>query len=422
MRSRVQAWRALAREREAFLILCGQVVVLYMGQGLVVPILPLYARTFGVDATMIGLLLALQAFPRVFVNVPAGRLADRLGAHRLLLAAAVIVTLASVGGAVANSYWFLVATRVLQGIGTAVSHTAGLTYTANVSTPANRGRHIAAFQASFLLGVGIGPAVGGVTAQLLGLRAPFVVYSVMAVLTGFWIRLRLPDPRTRPQRPDASESGAADPPDETEQAAEREDRAAERHAPRPIALNPVVLLACAFGLVGAYTRTGTRDFGIVLVAEESGLLEGAIGGLMSLVVLATLVVLYTAGSMTDRYGVRRIIAVSWLLTAVSLVLLSVSDSFGTMAVAVVVYGLAAGIGTPAPAIYISNSVPEHRVGAAMGTYRTANDIGLILGPIAMGALAAWWSVRVGLQVNAAMVALATLVYLLFHRRKGPGVT
>lgn len=411
LNARVRAVRANLRERETFLILCGQVIVLYMGHGLIVPVLPLYARTFGVDVTMVGLLLSMQAFPRIFANVPSGRLSDRHGPHRVLLAAAIIASVAALASGLAGSYWFLVGARVLHGIGTAASHTAGLTYTAHVSTPENRGRHIAAFQGSFLIGVGVGPVIGGFTAQLFGLRAPFFVYMVMALATAVWIRTRLPDPRE--DRPEGALDGEDRDEEEPSSGRAAVSALSESGTVR-LVFNAVVLLACSFGLVAAYTRTGTRDFGIVLVAEESGLLAGAIGGLMSLIVLANLCVLYAAGRATDRYGVTQVIAGSWLLTVVALVMLSYSTSFRMMAAAAVVYGLAAGMGTPAPAIYISNSMPKERLGAALGVYRTANDIGLIVGPIAMGALTAVWGVRFGLQVNAVLVAFATVAFLVYQ--------
>ncbi len=431
------------RGRETFLILCGQIVVLYAGQGLIIPVLPLYARTFGVDVAMVGLLLSMQAFPRIFANVPAGRLADRFGPHRVLFAAAMIAGAAALGSGLAGSYGFLVATRVLHGIGTAASHTAGLTYTAHVSAPENRGRHIAAFQGSFLIGVGVGPVVGGFTAQVFGLRSPFFAYTVMALATAVWIRTRLPDPRPvahgdgvgepaaddRADRDGAAGSrpapdGAA--PVATTEAAEQHDAVVQGGAANGevgsaagagsvrVLFSAVVLLASSFGLVAAYTRTGARDFGIVLVAEESGLLAGAIGGLMSLIVLANLVVLYAAGRATDRYGVTRVITGSWLLTVVSLVMLSLSSSFAAMAAAAIVYGIASGVGTPAPAIYISNHTSREHLGAALGVYRTANDIGLIIGPIAMGALTTVWGVRFGLQVNAVLVAVATVAFLAYQ--------
>lgn len=65
------------RSNEAFLILCIQVAVLHIGQGLITPILPFYAQTFAVSITWVGFLLTSQALPRVLPNYrPNGLLAN----------------------------------------------------------------------------------------------------------------------------------------------------------------------------------------------------------------------------------------------------------------------------------------------------------------------------------------------------------
>src|SRR3972149_9420074 len=114
------------RDNESFLILCVQVFVLHIGQSLIVPILPLYAQTFGVSVTLVGFLLTLQAVPRIFANLPAGQLADRYGAHRLLAVAAGIVTFSAVAGGLAPNYTVFLLTRLVQGGGTGVSPTGGV--------------------------------------------------------------------------------------------------------------------------------------------------------------------------------------------------------------------------------------------------------------------------------------------------------
>src|SRR5512142_2155380 len=169
------------RNNEAFLILCVQVFVLHIGQSLIVPILPLYAQGFSVSVTLVGFLLTMQALPRVFANLPAGQLADRFGAHRMLAIAAGTVTFSAIAGALSPNYTVFLLTRLVQGVGTAISQTAGLTYAANVSRPDNRARFISIFQGSFLLGNSIGPTIGGTVAQYLGYRAPFWVYAAMSL-------------------------------------------------------------------------------------------------------------------------------------------------------------------------------------------------------------------------------------------------
>ncbi len=388
--------RRTFRDNEAFLILCVQVGVLHIGQSLIVPILPLYAQTFAVSAWWIGFLLAIQAVPRVFANMPAGRLADRWGAHRLLAVAAGIVTLSALAGALAPNYGVLLLTRVVQGVGTAISQTSGLTYTAGISRPDNRARLISLFQGSYLLGNSIGPVVGGVAAQYFGLRAPFYLYTLLSFLTGVWMLARLPDPRR------LSPAGAG----------------AQKARPgfivslRGIMGHSGVLLACLMGLLAAYTRSGSRDMALPLLGQALHASEGQIGLALTLIFIMNVAVLYAAGTLADRYGSKAVIVPSWAITAAGLVLMALAPGYGLLLIGAGVYGLAAGIGNPVPAVYIANAVESQAQGMALGAYRTFNDLGLIVGPLVMGWMIERSGAGGGVLFNAALVAVIAVAFFV----------
>ncbi len=405
MASSLRSAANVFRNNEAFLILCTQVFVLHIGQSLISPILPLYAQSFSVNVTLVGFLLTMQALPRVFANLPAGQLADRWGAHRMLAIAAGTVTFSAIAGALSPNYVIFLLTRLVQGIGTAISQTAGLTYAANVSLPATRARHISLFQGSFLLGNSVGPVIGGTVAQYFGYRAPFWVYAGLSILVGIWMVARLPDPRTvgqgeahRRSRPNfwISLSGML------------------RHSG--------VLWACLIGLVLAYTRSGSRDMAMALLGSNMGASESQIGLALSIVFIMNVAVLYSAGTLADRYGSKAVIVPSWLLTGVGLWLLAVAPQYAVFLIGAVVYGIAAGIGGPVPAAYVVEVVDEASQGQALGLFRTFNDIGLIFGPALMGWIGDRAGISSGVLVNAGVVVAVTLVFLFFAPGKAKAIT
>jgi MFS family permease len=385
---------ATFRDNESFLILCVQVFVLHIGQSLIVPILPLYAQTFGVSVTLVGFLLTLQAVPRIFANLPAGQLADRWGAHRLLAVAAGVVTFSAVAGALAPNYTVFLLSRLVQGVGTAISQTAGLTYAANVSRPENRARHISTFQGSFLLGNSIGPVIGGTVAQYFGYQAPFWVYAALALLVGVWMLARLPDPRL---------GGGSE--------AHRKPRPGFLTSVRALLGQTGLVWACLAGLLAAFTRAGSRDMALPLLGHDLGATESQIGFALSLIFIMNVLVLYWAGALADRYGSKAVIVPSWLLTGVGLGLLAVAPGYSLFLLGAGIFGLAAGIGTPVPAAYVTEVVDEASQGQALGLFRTFSDIGLIIGPALMGWIGDQASMSVGVLVNAGLVAAVAVVFL-----------
>lgn len=382
------------KNNESFLILCVQVAVLHIGLGLIAPILPLYAQTFGVSITLVGFLLTAQALPRIFVNLPTGRWADKWGAHRTMAVAAAIVTVSALIGGLAPNYFIFLLTRLLQGVGTGMSQTSGFTYAVTTSQPATRARFISLYQGSFLLGSGIGPVIGGVTAQHFGYRAPFFIYAILAAIVGVWMYLRLPDPR----RVDSSSQTG------------RKARPGFFESMRQMLGHRGVVLASLIGFLAAYNRVGTRNMAIPLQGDALGFNEGQIGIALSILFIMTFFALYFVGNVADRFGRKAVIVPSWLVVASALVMVAAAPGYGIFLLGATIFGFAGGIGGPIPAAYVADAADEESQGMAIGVFRTFSDFGLVVGPLVMGWIIDQSSVTTGLLVNAITVVIVALAF------------
>lgn len=382
------------KSNEAFLVLCIQVAVIHIGLGLIAPILPLYAQTFAVSITLVGFLLTSQSLPRVFVNLPTGRLADKWGAHRLLALAAAIVTISAIGGGLAPNYFVFLLTRLLQGVGTGMSQTAGFTYTATVSQRVSRARYMSLYQGSFLLGAGIGPIIGGYTAQYLNYRAPFFVYAFLATVVGVWMVLRLPDPRLSGNRPQPG----------------HEEQPGLLDATRQMLTHPGVMLISLIGFTWGITRSASRNMAFALQGNELGLTEGQIGLILSATFIMTFAALYLVGTLADRFGRKAVIVPSSILTAAALVILAVAPTFSLFLFGAVVFGLVSGISNPVPAAYVADVADEEAQGMAIGIFRTLGDSGAVVGPLLMGWIIDQSSISSGLLLNAGLIVVVVLVF------------
>jgi DHA1 family multidrug resistance protein-like MFS transporter len=384
-----------ATSRRILVMLCVQVAVLHAGQSMIIPILPLFAQTFGVSLALVGGLLAAQAAPRMLVSVPAGRLADRIGAHNLMAIACGVSAIAAVGSMLAPTFGFLVAARVVQAVATAGSQTAGLTYAAGLGSEKRRGRKISIFQGSFLLGNSVGPVLGGVLAQHFGYRLPFGVFAAIAVGVGLWVLWKLPDQRGR-----------------EEAVVDARGEPVSRMSMRVMVMNGVILTACLMGLLSAYSRSGSRDYALVVLSNERGIDSGKIGLALTLLFLMNVAMMYVVGALTDKWGPRAVMAPSWIMVGSGLVFLAASDTTWALFAAAVLYGLGAGFSNSAPAVQIANTVAASSRGSALGLYRAFNDLGLVLGASVMALMAASVGLLWGVWFNVALVFAAALAYLV----------
>ena len=181
----------LFRENPMLLTLSIIMFTNMMGFGMIVPVIPLYGRTFDVSSTMIGLLVTSFGFARLISNIPAGRIADRIGRRKLLIAGPVISASGAFLAFLANDYFVLMAGLATMGVGSATYATAAMTTLADISTDENRGRMMSMHQGSLLLGVSTGPAIGGFIGGSLGLNYVFLAAIVMymAVMVLAFVRV-----------------------------------------------------------------------------------------------------------------------------------------------------------------------------------------------------------------------------------------
>ncbi|MFL5860281.1 MAG: MFS transporter [Solirubrobacteraceae bacterium] len=167
--TRVQLW-----------LLYGLFLVAGVAQSAIVPVLPRLSAQFGLSASQTALLLALPAMATLAVSVPSGIAADRFGARRVSLGAGALLCLSCLAQA---APWLaaVLAGRIVFGIAFGVVWTSGMAWLADVND-ANGGSGLGPAVTCSSVGVMLGPAVGGVLAQQLGLGAPFAVVAAATAL------------------------------------------------------------------------------------------------------------------------------------------------------------------------------------------------------------------------------------------------
>ena len=363
-------------------------LVIMLGSSIITPGLPLYAREFGVGYAGAGVLVASFAMGRLAFDYIGGALADRFSARSLTTAGALITALAAFLCALATSFPWLVAYRVIEGIGSAFYVITIMALFARTVRPEQMGKAMGFYQSMILLGVSFGPTIGGVVAELGGLRAPFYVMAAFGLLVGAltWA-LVTPQPRRL-------QDSSAPRPASTQVA---------RHVASRSFLYVFVLTFFVFSI-----RAGTRTNLLPLFGgERGGLGASAIGVILSASAFSNFVVLFHAGALLDRRGRQRVALPALAATAVFCLGYAWSPSFLNLLAMSTGLGIALGYLAPAPAAMVADLTSREMLGAVIGLYRMAGDLGLLVGPVALGALAE----RLGFEATFAIAgacAIATL--------------
>ena len=377
-------------ENERLLMITVSTVLVMSGQGIITPVLPLFATQFGAGVASVGLTLSIFGLARLLLNVPLGLLSERFGRRLLLVAGPLVSSMGMIGSGLAPDLAQLLCWRFLAGAGSAMYMTGAAIYLADISTRANRGRFVATNQGALLVGVSLGPALGGLVADSYGLRAPFLLVGLATLVASLYGYLRLPE--TRPAR--APEEGAAG------------------NAPRPQTwvhrLGATDFLAVSAVTASVFlTRSAGRMTLMPLFASASfGYSAGDLGIVFAGMALINLLGLAPAALLTDRVGRKWAIVPGGLVVALGLLLMAGSASNLQFLLAALLVALGSTFWGPAPATYAADiAVPELR-GLALGLNRSAGDAGMVLGPVLLGALADATSIGWALAANALIVLLA----------------
>ena len=152
--------------------------------GIIVPILPSYAKTLGATQTEIGFLFGSYAITLLLATPILGVVSDNIGRRLPMILGLFGLAAATMLFGFANSFWLLVLARMLQGISAAATWTAGLALLADVFPLQERGKAMGIALSGQAVGMLLGPTIGGFLYQWGGYHLPFIFASAIALIDG----------------------------------------------------------------------------------------------------------------------------------------------------------------------------------------------------------------------------------------------
>jgi len=160
-----------------------------VGFGIIIPLLPFYAQTFGASPLVIGLLFASFSLSQLVASPVLGDLSDRWGRRPVLIFSLLGTVVSFVMLALANSLFMLFAARVVDGL-SGGNITTARAYIADVSTEENRARAFGLLGAAFGLGFIVGPALGAGFSRIsytAPIWAAAVITLIAIAMAWFWL-------------------------------------------------------------------------------------------------------------------------------------------------------------------------------------------------------------------------------------------
>jgi MFS family permease len=371
-------------------------VLMGFGLGMLLPTLPVVARSFDVAPEVGAQAVTALLIGRTISYFPWGYVVDRFGRRAAMTVGPLIATAGVL--AIATTPWFglVLVGMTLVGAGEGLWRVGREIAAVEQIRAEQRGRVIGAFFGVSSAGTTLGPVVGGQLTDWAGYAAVFVVAGLFALLVS-GIGLTYRDSPTRKRRPLTEK---------------RRFRPFEAIAPGFLTTFQVVMFASFCSMLRG---TSVQSLLPVYVVSDLGYSASEVGYLFGVAGLVQLLTIVPAGFVSDKIGRKAAVVPAALLGALSFVGFALSGGPTGLIVSAAILGLASGMATGSMTSFTYDMVAPDARGSVQAFRRSIGEVGAFSGPILGGLVAGLSHAGVAFAVFAPLHLISALLVALVAR-------
>lgn len=372
-----------------------------LGIGLIIPVLPKFMLEFGASGQALGYLVAAFGLTQFIFSPIAGELSDKYGRKNMIVSGLAAFTLSQFIFAVADQMWLLYLSRLIGGMGAAFMIPSMMAYVADITTDEARGKGMGLLGAAMSLGFVIGPGIGGFLAEY-GLRVPFYVSAAVAFVSTVVSLIFLRETLSM------------------------EDQLAHRNSEKKrsnlfVQFGQSFKAAYLVPLILVFTLTfGLSNFEAIFglfVDQKFGYTPKDIAILITVgALIGVIVQSFLIGRLLQRYGEKRLINISFFVSAVTMVLMLLSGNFWYVLAVTSIFFVFTSILRPSINTLLSKMAGKEQ-GFVAGMNNAYMSVGNIVGPSLAGIL---YDVHLNLPYlfGAFLLLFSLFLSVSWNRRTG----
>jgi MFS family permease len=374
-----------------------------VGFGIIMPAIPVFAKSFGVNNAAIGLMVSAFAITRFASGLISGTMVDKFGERKVFSTGVFMVSLFTFLAGVAQNYEQLLFFRAAGGLGSSMFSVAASSVIMRSVSDDQRGHAQSVYQGSFIVGGMAGPAIGGLL-SVISLRAPFFVYSVLLFCSGLVALFFLKGDSIGAKVKNSESDGAT--------------------TIREALAMPPYRIALVLAFIGTWVFFGMRASILpVFVTEELNSTTAVVGYGFALSAIVQGAILLRAGRFSDRRGRRAASILGANIVFVGVLVLTFAVNAWMFLLSMMILGLGGAFLSTTPASIVGDII-KGKGGKVIAIFQMAGDAGMIFGPIIIGWISDVYSYRTAFGASAVIFLFAmVLVYRIPETRnvEGPQV-
>ena len=367
------------------------IVVAFLDTFIQLPIITPYSLELGASYTLAGAIVAIYSLTNIIGNILGGHWIDKFGRKRMLLTGIVFVFIILLFYPLVHNGWQLFIVRFFHGLAGGVLIPAAFAYIGDRSISGSRGKTMAFTGASIGIAAIVGPAVGGVLAARASIEMVFILVAALFFIAAIIVFLFVKESFT------TTEKGKFNLKDFV-----------------PLVKHPLIILASlsAFSLM---VSNGTLAFALPLNVEAMELSTETTGILLSTFGIVALIVFLTPiNRIYDMFSAVHLIAAGLTFIGIGMIILSVTTTFSSNFIAMIIYGLGFSFIFPSMNKIIADASTNTDRGKAYGVFYAFFSLGVVAGSSASGLFAE--ILGLPFLVCAIIMFVSVIIILLLNQK------
>lgn len=364
--------------------------VAMIGLGIIWPLIPIYAQQMGAGGFMVGLIIASFNIARTLFSPFIGRYSDRLGRKNFIAAGLMAYALISVLYILPSHAVHLIGIRFIHGLASLLVIPIAMALVADTAPENEMGKHIGTLNMAVMAGIGIGPILGGIIRDWLGMNAAFSTMGLLALFTAVLvIRLVPPDPGKK-------EKTASQP----------------VNSFKSIISHRTVMGICLMRFFSGSGQGAVYTF-LPLLAVDLGLTVSQMGIVLGVNVFLIALLQRYCGGIADRVNPKYPVIFGTFATGLTVAAMPFVNGFFPILCLNILMGAANGFSNPAGLVIMGRLGKTMGMASLMSTTEAAWSLGLIVSPILSGIILDFFGITQVFVVGSLLILIGTLALTAF---------
>ena len=361
-----------------------------VGMNILTPVLPVYILTLGMSGTMLGIINSSYFLAFSIGSPLAGLLGDRIGYKILIVIGLGVQAGVSLAYLATREPWALIVLRFLQGLLSSMVVTPSMAWAGALSKTDSEASSMGIFNAFCFVGIGIGPAIGGLASKNADFVMPFMIMSAI-LFVSFLLCLALPGLEGgRPiEKKKTSTTGAF----------------------RLLTSNLILGLFIS-SFILTLGEGGMASFLPVLTIKNN-MTQPQTGLLASIFALTAGLFLAPCGYIANRINKTLMIISGLLIVGAGIGVLPFCTTFLSFTLLGIISGIGIAMIMPSSSALLIVHTRETGLGLAVGLFTIANMLGFVVGPVICGKVMDRYGLNYVFYFTSGLFILAIFILTLF---------